>query len=97
MKIFYLPKTPFGEFFYNPESSEGVGVHEGRPSVVGMSQDYDPKNHPGCREFEVDGSVFIQLRDAALKCNSAASDLQKALGNFPRVPIVSRPQPDFDF
>lgn len=36
MKMFYLPETPFGEFFYDPESHQGVAISESGLVILGI-------------------------------------------------------------
>ena len=85
MKIFYIPKTFFGEFFYNPESREGVYMRNDKPVLVRMSKDFNPHIYPDCKECEVDESVFSQLKGVVLREGSTARDLERILENFPRV------------
>jgi len=91
MKVIYVPRTPLGEFFYDPASHEGIGITESGPVVVGMRPDYDHRIHRAYKEWEVDNHVFSQLKDAALRRPYSPSDLEKALGYFPRAETHNSP------
>ena len=91
MKMFYVPKTPFGEFFYDPVSHWGVGISEDGPIIVGMDTDYDPRMHPGYKECDIDDGVFSSLTDAIGRYNAAYSEIGDILNQFPRVKTISSP------
>lgn len=84
MKIFYIPKTPFGTFYYNPISKEGVSLNEDGAMVLGMAGEYDPRMHPNYKELEVDEGVFKLLVDSALMHFSGQAGIKRALIRFPR-------------
>ena len=90
MKVFYIPKTPFGEFFYDPSSQQGVGLTEnGPPLIMGMDKAYNPRMHPDYKECEIDEEIFTLLLDSASRYSSAQVDLKRALSHFPRSEICS--------
>mgnify|MGYP001600291402 CR=1 FL=1 len=87
MKVFYIPKTCLGEFFYDPASQRGVGISEGGILQVTMSQGYDPRIHRDYRECEVPEDIFdifSRLSDSASKYTAAKRDVTEALRHFPR-------------
>jgi len=84
MKVFYIPKTPFGEFYYNPISKQGVSLSKSGPMVVGMAAEYDPRTFPNCKELEVDEGVFKLLVDSALMAFTGQAGIKRALSQFPK-------------
>ncbi len=72
MNIVYLNTTPFGRFYYDPISCEGVAIpEENDPVVLGMKADYDPFSDPTAVELEVDKGAFNHLKLAATERNSS--------------------------
>ena len=80
MKIFYVPKAPVGEFFYDPESCKGVGVNgRGELVCIGMQKGYRPTDMPGCLEVEVDEALFRDLRGPAPESHKALGAIRKVI------------------
>jgi len=84
MEVVYIPGTPFGDFFYDPESREGVSIPEGGgdPAMLGMSIDFNPYAQPGARAYDVDPGVFMRMMEA---CNRRDREkvMSLALKHFP--------------
>ena len=91
MRVLYIPRTPFGEFFFDPESLQGVGLGDDGFLVVGMDKGYDPRTQPGYKELDVPDGTFGELKNSALMYESARGGLLRALCHFPSNP--NRPMP----
>ncbi|MBI2232579.1 MAG: hypothetical protein HYU56_01555 [Candidatus Aenigmarchaeota archaeon] len=90
MKMFYLQETPFGEFFYDPESHQGVAITEVGPMIMCMAQDYNPATFPKHKECEVPDDTFFDLVDAVSRYTSGERDIRGILSRFPRTDHSSR-------
>ncbi len=67
MRIFYLPETPFGEFFYDPQSHQGVAISESGLVILSMASDFNPAMQPDYMDCEVADDVFPKFIDAVLR------------------------------
>lgn len=68
MKLVTVPNTPFGFFYFDPETHEGVTLDDhASPAVIGMSKAWDPYRQRGSREIDVDEFGYRKLREAALQ------------------------------
>lgn len=68
-EICYIKGSPFGEFFYDPLSREGVAVRGkfSSPAVLVMSEKYNPFGDPDAKTIQVEPEVFGELLDAGRK------------------------------
>jgi len=90
MRMFYLPETPFGEFFYDPESHQGVAISEDGPVILGMAQDYNPATFSDNKECDVAVGTFSDLVAAVSRYTSGERDIRDILSRFPRTGHASR-------
>jgi len=68
MEIVHLSRTPFGEFYYDPLSRQGVALDTTRdPTFIGMAETFDPFASPDARKLIVADYVFDELQQAALR------------------------------
>lgn len=85
MKVAYIPKTPFGAFYYDPDSHKGVAIDMNDmstyPVVLTMASGYDPYTHPNVHTYDVDKPVFEKLLAAATE-RSRAEVLSLTLQHF---------------
>lgn len=72
MKIAYIKDGPFGEFFYDPISLQGVSIPEEpsrNPVVIRMRSDFDPYKQSDIKEIDVEEDVFNELLGAGRERN----------------------------
>jgi len=84
MKVIYIPKTIFGDFYYDPKAHQGVTIHEdgSNPVALEMKKDFDSSYQHNIKEHEIDQSIFNKLLDAGRR-RSRIDVLEIILENFP--------------
>jgi hypothetical protein len=62
MKIVYMPRHLFGDFYIDPTSNKGVAMTDTiDPVIIGMSPDYDPYSEPNAVEYDISEAAFQEL------------------------------------
>ena len=75
MEIVYIKGTPFGKFYYDPKTHNGIAVPDLiSPVILGMKEDYNPYDDPDAVRLDVKEEAFKKLHEAACKRDSNLVD-----------------------
>ena len=71
MKIVYLEITPYGKFYFNPETLEGVAISSDfSPAMLRMGKDWDSYTIANARDLEISDQEYRKLVKSADRRNS---------------------------
>ncbi|MBI4836577.1 MAG: hypothetical protein HY817_04940 [Candidatus Abawacabacteria bacterium] len=81
MEIIYLPRTVFGEVFYEPQSRDAIAfTPEDEVMVMTMAPEFDPMRQKDPRRFELTcRETFRELIDAIQTAHRAKRLIRDAL------------------
>ncbi|MBT3985097.1 hypothetical protein HOD38_00515 [archaeon] len=63
MELVYIQQTPFGEFYFDPVSCEGISLNH-PPTIIGMNSEWDPYSMRTAQRIEVTDDAFDIMKEA---------------------------------